>query len=383
MPQQTRNSMETSTSDHIASTSSARLLSSTSSPVTSLHVSAMQMGNVGSLPVANIVNNVVQALQGSLEGLVQPTIDACLFVTSTAAVTNNAGSPCLIQQITSLRMLPLTIWNRRPQITKQFIQLMVWLVVLMIIYLTPEFQFSLPCASHRLCPNTWQKLLVLLLLTSARKNKASATAHPKIVDTYLQNEVALGRVAGPFLSSQLPNLHVTSFGVIPKAGQPGKWRLILDLSSPHGRSVNDGIDPEQFSLQYIKFDEVVAMVTKLGWGALMAKFDVQSAYRNVAVLPSQHHLLGMKWRGKLYVDLALPFGLCSAPFIFNSIADVIEWIMHNNYASPTLCTTSTTTLQPVHLISLNVRIIWRWPPPLVAVWAFLYIPIKWTVPLLV
>jgi hypothetical protein len=163
-------------------------------------------------------------------------------------------------------------------------------------------------------------------VTSAQKNKASATAHPEIVDAYL------GWVAGPFLSSPLPNLHVSSFGMIPKAGQPGKWHLILDLSSPHGHSVNDGIDPEQFSLQYIKFDEVVAMVTKLGWGALMAKFDVQSAYRNVAVLPSQRHLLGMKWPGKLYVDLALPFGLRLAPFIFNSIADAIEWILHNNYA---------------------------------------------------
>ena len=83
--------------------------------------------------------------------------------------------------------------------------------------------------------------------------------------------------------------------------------MILDLLSPHGRSVNDGIDPEQFSLQYIKFDEVVAMITKLGRGALMAKFDVQSAYSNVAVLLSQRHLLGMKWLGKLYADLALPF----------------------------------------------------------------------------
>ena len=57
-------------------------------------------------------------------------------------------------------------------------------------------------------------------ITSARKNKASATAHPEIVDAYLQNEVSLGWVAGPFLSSRLPNLHVNSFGVIPKTGQP-------------------------------------------------------------------------------------------------------------------------------------------------------------------
>ncbi len=70
--------------------------------------------------------------------------------------------------------------------------------------------------------------------------------------------------------------------VIPKTGQPGKWRLILDLSSPHGLSVNDGIDPDQFSLQYIKFDDVVTMVTKLGRGALMSKFDVHK------LLPPTH-----------------------------------------------------------------------------------------------
>ena len=168
-------------------------------------------------------------------------------------------------------------------------------------------------------------------LTAARKNKASAYEHPEIVDAYLQNEVSLGRVAGPFETPPLPDLHISSFGVIPKSGQPGKWRLILDLSSPHGFSVNDSIDPNQFSLQYIKFDDVVAMVAKLGRGALMAKFDVQSAYRNVAVLPSQRYLLGMKWRGKFYVDLVLPFGLRSAPFIFNSIADLVEWILRNIY----------------------------------------------------
>ena len=39
----------------------------------------------------------------------------------------------------------------------------------------------------------------------------------------------------------------------------------------------------------------------------------------------------MKWRDKFYVDLALPFGLRSAPFIFNNVADMLEWILRNNY----------------------------------------------------
>ena len=31
------------------------------------------------------------------------------------------------------------------------------------------------------------------------------------------------------------------------------------------------------------------------------------------------------------VDMVLPFGLHSAPFIFTSIADLVEWILVHNY----------------------------------------------------
>ena len=145
-----------------------------------------------------------------------------------------------------------------------------------------------------------------------------------------------GRVAGPFNSPPLPNLHVSSFGVIPKRGQVGKWRLIVDLSSPAGSSVNDGIDPHEFTLHYITVDQIICLVSQFGRGALMAKFDVESAYRNVPVHPSERYLLGMKWRNQFYVDLALPFGLRSAPCIFNSIADMVEWILVHTHNIPAL-----------------------------------------------
>lgn len=173
-------------------------------------------------------------------------------------------------------------------------------------------------------------------LRSAKKNKASAYQHPEIVDAYLANEVALGRVAGPFHSPPLPNLHINSFGVIPKKGQPNKWRLILDMSSPLGSSVNEGINPNDYPLQYIRVDDIIKMVSKFGQGALMAKFDVEAAYRNLAVHPTDRYLIGMNWRSMFYVDLALPFGLRSAPYIFNSVADLVEWILLNNYHLPDL-----------------------------------------------
>ena len=121
-----------------------------------------------------------------------------------------------------------------------------------------------------------------------------------------------------------------SFGVIPKSDL-GKWRLIVDLSSPSGDSVNDGIDKSLCSLSYMSVDEVVDRVMEMGKGALMAKFDLKSAYRNIPVHPEDRWLLGMMWDGQLFVDVALPFGLRSAPKIFNAVADALAFVIRHNY----------------------------------------------------
>ena len=46
-----------------------------------------------------------------------------------------------------------------------------------------------------------------------------------------------------------------------------------------------------------------------GRGTLMAKFDIESAYRIVPVHLDDRFLLGMQWRDHFFIDLALPFGL--------------------------------------------------------------------------
>ena len=74
--------------------------------------------------------------------------------------------------------------------------------------------------------------------------------------------------------------------------------------------MNDGIDPQDFSLQYIKVDQVIRRVSRHG-----------------PVHPNDHFSLGMRWRGQFYVDISLPFGLRSAPFNFNSVADMVEWVL--------------------------------------------------------
>ena len=46
----------------------------------------------------------------------------------------------------------------------------------------------------------------------------------------------------------------------------------------------------------------------------------------VPVHPQDRVLLGVQWEGQVYVDAVLPFGLQSAPKIFNALADGLKWI---------------------------------------------------------
>ena len=128
---------------------------------------------------------------------------------------------------------------------------------------------------------------------------------------------------GPFVGD-VKSVHVSRFGVIPKGHGTGKWRLITDLSHPSGSNVNDGIDPKLCSLHYTTVEEVATVVAQLGHGTLLAKADIESAYRFVPVHPGDRWLLGMKWEGRLYVDPMLPFGLRSSAKIFNAVADTLE-----------------------------------------------------------
>ena len=163
-------------------------------------------------------------------------------------------------------------------------------------------------------------------LKATKANMKSAREHPEFIGDYLSKELSKGRTIElhPLDITPTP---ISKFGVIPKKHQPGQWRLIVDLSSPDGRSVNDGIDRSLCSLRYIKVEDVARQVLSLGKGTLMAKTDIKSAFRTVPVHPDDRLLLGMKWEGKYFADATLPFGLRSAPKIFNAVADALQWVI--------------------------------------------------------
>ena len=64
---------------------------------------------------------------------------------------------------------------------------------------------------------------------------------------------------GP-LPPQLARLcHTSPIGLIPKPHQPGRWRLIVDLPSPHDGSVNDAISVDHCHMHYASVLHAAAM----------------------------------------------------------------------------------------------------------------------------
>ena len=103
--------------------------------------------------------------------------------------------------------------------------------------------------------------------------------------------------------------------------------MVVDISAPEGHSVNDGIEKALCSLSYISVDNMANTVLELGPGTLLGKIDIKEAFWIVPIHPSDRLLLAIQWKGNLYIDKVLPFGVCSAPLLFTSLADAAEWVI--------------------------------------------------------
>ena len=156
------------------------------------------------------------------------------------------------------------------------------------------------------------------------KNLASLRSRDSIVSDKLRKEINLGRIAGPFTEIPLPNLRVSPIGLVPKSSG-NSFRLIHHLSWPAGDSLNDGICDELCRVKYTSFDEAVQRIALAGPSTLMAKSDIQSAFRLLPVRPDDFELLGMKFNGYYFVDKCLPMGAASAPALFETFSTFIEW----------------------------------------------------------
>ena len=157
------------------------------------------------------------------------------------------------------------------------------------------------------------------------RNSLSARENPGEVSKAIQKELIRGHSSDPFAEPPFTQTHCSPIGAVGKPD--GSYRLILDLSSPRGEAVNEGIDRQEFSVTYSRFDDAIDIVHALGRGAYMAKIDIRHAFRISPVRKAQWPLLCYWWQGAFSVDTRLPFGSRSSPYIFTALAELLLWIL--------------------------------------------------------
>ena len=76
------------------------------------------------------------------------------------------------------------------------------------------------------------------------RNLLSARSNPAPVVEAISKELRRGHTSGPFQGPPLSSFHCSPLGAVPK--KDGSHRIILDLSSPRGCSINEGISKDEF-----------------------------------------------------------------------------------------------------------------------------------------
>ena len=113
---------------------------------------------------------------------------------------------------------------------------------------------------------------------------SSSLQHPNVINDSLKKETEAGCILGPFDNPPLLNLRCSGLGIAPNHN--GGWRIIYHLSAPPDISINDFIDPNNYSLSYCSVDDAYTIINELGTGALLSKIDLKNAFRLIPIQQS-------------------------------------------------------------------------------------------------
>lgn len=162
-------------------------------------------------------------------------------------------------------------------------------------------------------------------------NHKGATEYQTLIDKYIKQELLSGATIGPFDCNPLNrDLFISPLNSVPKKDSLDR-RVILDLSYPRNRSVNDSIPKGEYlgvdiELSYPSVDDLAQLIRSLGKGCLLYKRDLRKAYRQIPIDPGDIHLLAYTWENKIYIDRNAPMGLRTAALMCQRLTSAISYI---------------------------------------------------------
>ena len=159
-------------------------------------------------------------------------------------------------------------------------------------------------------------------LPSYSSNAPSAYEYGPHVTDAIAEWIHKGYAYGPVGREQVPK-HAKISGIMVRPKPNGSVRVILNLSAPKGRSVNDGIDKANFPAKMSSTAAWLRVLDQAGRRCLMTKTDWAAAYKHICVREQDTDLQWFSWAGKFFKELCLIFGSASSAGIFDDTAKLI------------------------------------------------------------
>ena len=151
----------------------------------------------------------------------------------------------------------------------------------------------------------------------AKWNLQGASLFEKDVQKYIDQEVKFGALVGPFDDGELPfHTYCSPLNTVPKKNSETR-RTVVDCSQI-GTGINSFIDAHMHRGKYWKLSLptsqfIIARIQRArarypGQRILIFKLDFQRWYRWFILDPVSSIFFAIRWRGKIYLDMALSFG---------------------------------------------------------------------------
>lgn len=173
--------------------------------------------------------------------------------------------------------------------------------------------------------------------SSVQENHQSGKQYFEQVRKFVEKELSLGALVGPFSSPPFqPGTRISPILTRPKKDSPDRpcpdRQIIIDLSFPLGSAVNNGINislilGKDYMYVLPSISDLTAKLMQHGGGAWMWKDDLSRAYRQLRVDPLDCPLLGLQVDNKFYLDRCPSFGCRSSSAACQHTSNTLSYIM--------------------------------------------------------
>ena len=169
--------------------------------------------------------------------------------------------------------------------------------------------------------------------------------HSTAFEEIVNREFDKGRYAGPFTCAEVEKrigpFQTSPLSMVPKAGKPGKFRLIQNLSFPRNnpiaQSINHALDSDAFPCTWGTFSTICTLIDTLPPGSQGACRDIAEAYRIIPLAPDQWPGMVVRLAGsdEFGINKCNSFGSATAGGLFGLFADALADIFRAEGIGPT------------------------------------------------